>query len=434
MPMTNPKRPARQVIRETADANGWTWSPKGVRHDQFIRGDVLVTVESIQSTGAVAGAERFDGSTRIAAESRGKRETVLDWLTALPTEAEITTASPLDEVPAAELAPIPLVEPLTPAERAASDGDGDLEDEVAGLVAQADEDAAIIEGLAAVARRLTDELERTGDALESLTRRAEVQTADYRVVRARVTELEDQRAPLRRAALDVVEAVRNPFGPPAPLEMAVGALTDVLGTPERGDQLRTRARKLVEALAKMRGTDGMARVSFTVSRAWGLLADELGMEPFATVLAALPEAPAPAEPTRNAPLRAEFAAAHARGSSATEGEPTRAQLMAEGPGVRAVLEVLGIDVRRALPGEAVTVWETYRPAGQPLPLRRTLGMIQNRVGSAHDHLWTDEGRDALHVPVVCVAAYVAGVRELPGLPVPRQRRAVARRVAAEAGA
>jgi hypothetical protein len=92
---------------------------------------------------------------------------------------------------------------------------------------QDDEDGAIIEGLAAAARRLA---QRDAPELDRLRRLVATQAADYRLARARIAELEDERAPLRGAARDMVSAMRG-FGGSDHIDSCVDHLADVVGMP-----------------------------------------------------------------------------------------------------------------------------------------------------------------------------------------------------------
>jgi hypothetical protein len=97
------------------------------------------------------------------------------------------------------------------------------------------EDDAVVDGLAAAARRLEAELGTVCRALDMHGTNANTaamivatRADSYRQARERITELEDERAPLRGAARDVVNVLRGPGGSDH-IWACVDHLADVVG-------------------------------------------------------------------------------------------------------------------------------------------------------------------------------------------------------------
>jgi hypothetical protein len=392
---TNTASSTRQVIRWTATENDWSHEARGILVDHYRRGDELVIV-IFTKAGAVREAERWGARSTILGHTyrgTGKRGTVLGWLTTEAPAAPVATDN--DEVPNTStggacshgtpysrscpqcMGPGPGVDPAAEiraefAQTARSIPAQDRAPEVQATVAQPLEIGAALADLDAHSitsreRRIVElerEVERlagmdaglaeTQGRIAELERRLEQNAASYQEARARITELED--APVRQ-----------------------------------------HARRLVEALTAMRDEDGPARVSLPVSRAYGLLADTLGID------------------TRSpAPLRAEFAAAHAAFAERDQAaEPTAHPVVDDDP--RRALKALGVRVRTGLPGERVEVRETAMVRGDAHPRIRVLGFLTDGV------LRTDEGREAREVPAALVPAYVEAVRAL-SYPAPTARR------------
>lgn len=384
--MTNTALSARETLRQVADVNGWTRHGQDGTWDRdlYVRADVTVNAR-FGVRGAVASAERVVAGQQVeVTNAHGKRETVASWL-AQAAEAPGIAEDPAEivdvpgtlgdpaEAPSVEQVSAAITDPAWGTEPAADTiaraeltneehedlydpptwernlarlADGPAADRIAELEArlaesrrmietqavaldayreQEDEDAAIVEGLVAAIVRMQQE--------------AGVNAQGYRALREHCTQLED--APVRSSA-----------------------------------------RRLVETLRDMEG----GTVSLSVSRAYGLLADALGMD--VTRPAQVPD-------------------------------PEVIQAMMDtAPTVPAILDVLGVPVRRALPGERIVVQETHRESGHPLPRTRVIGSMRDGV------LSTDEGRGSIAIPPEQVAAYVTGVRAA-GYPAPARRREVA---------
>jgi len=110
--MTNasaPRQTARDEIAATAAKHGWSMYATSDRRNRFVRGDVAVAV-SFTRAGAVRFADLLTSGRSAVTGSRGRRETVLAWLAALPTEDEINRA-----VEQADPAGIPTVDEVATA-------------------------------------------------------------------------------------------------------------------------------------------------------------------------------------------------------------------------------------------------------------------------------------------------------------------------------
>jgi hypothetical protein len=92
------------------------------------------------------------------------------------------------------------------------------------------EDDAVVDGLAAAAQRLDVEISQAAVTIERQARELTRAHDAYRELRARVTELEDERAPLRGAARDMVSALRGSGGSDH-IWACVDHLADVVGMP-----------------------------------------------------------------------------------------------------------------------------------------------------------------------------------------------------------
>lgn len=86
---------------------------------------------------------------------------------------------------------------------------GPAADRIAELERALAEDDAIVEGLAAAAQRLQGEVDTAHGVIDRQAQRMATRTESYREARERITELEDERAPLRGAARDLAQAVLN---------------------------------------------------------------------------------------------------------------------------------------------------------------------------------------------------------------------------------
>ena len=355
--MTN-TTPARQAIRWTADANGWTWAPKGIRFDQYSRGPIVITVEFIQSSGVTREGRRFNGVTSVLTPSRGKRETVLGWLMEDAAVADAMAAS------------VELDESRRGADRAEDATDAQRDQDAAMLELAGDSESATIPTVDEVAAAVTDPAWGREAAADTIERSSRGLGLDAQA--ARIVELERELGVARRAYAIQAQDYRTARARIAELEDA---------------PIRARARRLVEALTDMRGPNGEPVVSLSVSRAWGALADALGIDT-SRPLAVAPEPARPVSPSR-------------------------------------ALQDLGIAVRPSLPGERVAVREVMRALGQPLPVQRVIGSLTDDV------LRTDEGREAREIQVEHVPAYVAAVRRL-GRPTPAARRLVVAQLVGQA--
>jgi len=353
--MTN-TTPARQAIRWTADANGWTWAPKGIRFDQYSRGPIVITVEFIQSSGVTREGRRFNGVTSVLTPSRGKRETVLGWLVEDAAVADAMAAS------------VELDESRRGADQAEDATDAQRDQDAAMLELAGDSESATIPTVDEVAAAVTDPAWGREAAADTIARAADGLDAQT----ARIVELERELGVARRAYAIQAQDYRTARARIAQLEDA---------------PIRARARRLVEALTDMRGPNGEPVVSLSVSRAWGALADALGIDT-SRPLAVAPEPARPVSPSR-------------------------------------ALQDLGIAVLPSLPGERVAVREVMRALGQPLPVQRVIGYLTDDV------LRTDEGREAREIQVEHVPAYVAAVRRL-GRPTPAARRLVVAQLVGQA--
>lgn len=173
----------RQQITDTASAHGWAMFATTDRHYGFRRGDAWVAA-SFSEPGAVLDAERaVAGQQNQKYAPAGHRlETVLAWLSAGEgVTGEALTSGNTDSDRVAEL-------------------EAQIKNMMTVAIDRADADAARI-------RELEAQLARVAADLTDRDRGIQLTITDYSRARARITELEDQRGPLRAAARDLADSV-----------------------------------------------------------------------------------------------------------------------------------------------------------------------------------------------------------------------------------
>lgn len=236
---------ARLAIRKVADANGWTdkrdqagtWD-----RDVYVRAGITVDVRFGPRGGLCSGEERGNGVVNVAGP-RSKRETVIAWLTEAPAEtgmhdpespdfdadvrdqdverearsqnldmdAPSTWAPGMTNRQATRLADLREclgrqgVDALSPRESAERD-------ELEALLFAGQLDVARDESADRLRARIAEleaKLERRESQVAALERKLAQNQQDYRAVRERVTELEDQpvRTQLRERDAQLAEAL-----------------------------------------------------------------------------------------------------------------------------------------------------------------------------------------------------------------------------------
>lgn len=416
--MTNPRTPARQAIRDAAEANGWTMTEDFARGATYARGGIEVQV-GFTGAGAVYEASRMLDETTVGQYIRsraGKRETVLAWLTLAPAddETENEPASTSDVIAelgqvmaaAADAAP---TAPLVDGQQHAA-----LERVVVELEVQADEDEAIIEGLAAVARRLDDEvvgarviieardariaeLEDELAALETRHAGANAALGEEREARRDAEDRADDAERGQHLAEDRIVELERRAGVQAADWAALRAhCTDLEDAP-----VRRLARQLVELIVPAAEA---GRLTLAIVHTAGLLSDALG-------LAAPVRGSGPAEDA-------------ARPHPALTGDLVTA---------RQVLNILDVQVPTVLPGQSATVVETVPSGHGGVPMRRVLGVLVRDRRTEAEVMRTDEAEGAEPIPVPLLVPYVNALRALGTFAGPERRRTVARQVAVLVG-
>jgi hypothetical protein len=197
---------ARDAIHDAADANGWAMYGTTHLFWRFVRGDVTINV-SFTGAGAIKSADRLNDTGVRYAGTTGKRETVIEWLTEPLTSGNVDDDTDGQRDRDAAMVELADGEPIGQSAREALNvlavnAAPALGDPAA--TAAADEILNRLGALEGQLQRATDLAVRDANRVRELevlvSQGAELVATlrvDYRQARERITELEDQRAPLR---------------------------------------------------------------------------------------------------------------------------------------------------------------------------------------------------------------------------------------------